>query len=164
MRTSGNFHTEWLYFFFPTRWMAGVLAREAGFKSSAHSLLPYCAPSITHTAPCTAYPVITSAASALRNNWVIVLLHQWGSCKPVRIMSLTFAWKGNHDMLVISHSWECNCVVIVGGAYPTPLTSFWSPISVNGSLLMYATFQLFSSPSNSRAGPNSFHALGLCCL
>lgn len=123
--------------------MAGVLAREAGFKSSAHSLLPYCVPSITHTVPCTTYPVITSAALALQNNWVIVLLHQWESCKPVRIMSLTLAWKGNHDMLVISHSWECNCVVIVWGSYPTPRTSFHSPISVNRSLWRMSYLKCF---------------------
>ena len=90
-------------------------------------------PRKSHTVPFTASLVITSAASALQNNWVIVLLHQWESCESVRIMSLTFAWKGTHDMLVISHSWECNSVAIVWSSHPTPLISCHSPTSVNGS-------------------------------
>lgn len=91
-------------------------------------------PKITHSAPFTAYLVITSAASALQNNWVIVLLHQWESCESVRIMSLTFAWKqqswyAGH----FNNSWECNSVAIVWSSHPTPLISCHSPTSVNGS-------------------------------
>ena len=131
MRTSGNFHTEWLYFFFLTRWMVEVwLGRQISNPRQT-----VCCPTVprpSHTVLFTAYLVITSAASALQNNWVIVLSHRWESCESVRVMSLTLAWKGNHGVLVISHSWECNSVAIVWGSHPTPLVSCHSPPSVNG--------------------------------